>query len=109
MYISLLVRYNEIKFHNTPSPPAVGKYQTVKKNVTLTWRNYPFLSNVASGYELLFKQVDKVSPYTQILFTLRQTSASVNIDTSKDYELFVANLNIKDGMPGHFERILCKL
>ena len=101
--------YGEITFGDMFPPPAVQSYQTRNKSIALTWIDHPNPLEVAESYEILFKVVDKMVSYTQKQFTVPNRSVVVPIDTSKDYEIFVAYLDAKQRMPGHFERILCKL
>jgi hypothetical protein len=104
----LTVGYGKIKFENIFPPPAVQRYETLNKNIQLTWADHPRLREVAASYKILFKVADNVVPYTQKHFTVPKTSVLVPINTNKDYEIFVAYLDDRLGMPGHFVKISCK-
>ena len=102
------MRYGEITFGNMFPPPAVQSYQTLNKSIRITWRDNPNPLEVAGSYKILFKVVDKMVSYTEKHFAVPKISVDVGIDISKDYEIFVAYLDAEQGMPGYFQKILCK-
>ena len=113
IFFSLLVEFNEIRFQDIlPPPPAIRYSTTSEKRLDITWLPQGITSTErVSGYEFLFKP-----PNTKIAYNLfihpavqLQLTTSLTVDTSKDYEIFVAVLDADDGMPGYFQRILCKL
>jgi hypothetical protein len=106
----LTVGYGEIteNFENIFPPPAVQRYETLNKSIQLTWADHPSPREVAASYKIFFKVADNVVPYTQKNFTVPKTSVLVPINTNEDYEIFVAYLDDRLGMPGHFVKISCK-
>ena len=83
-------------------------YETIGQSVHLR-KQFPQnlqLIDAANGLKILYKRRDIEMPYFHTNHTT--VSVTLNIDTSKDYEFFVANLGAKDGMPGYFDRIICE-
>ena len=115
IFFSLLVEFNEIRFQDILPPPPGIRYSTIsEKRLNITWPPQVITGTErVSGYEFLFKPSNTkiaynlfIHPEVQLQLT---TITSLTVDTSKDYEIFVAVLDADNGMPGYFQRILCKL
>ncbi|XP_028411368.1 uncharacterized protein LOC114533935 isoform X1 [Dendronephthya gigantea] len=100
------VGYKDIRFQEILPPPADIVYQTIGQTVQLRKqriRNIE-LTDPSNAVKILYKQKDTEMAYLHNNHT--SLPATLNIDTSKDYEFLVANMEPKNGMPGYFDRIM---
>ena len=111
IFFSLLVEFNEIRFQDIlPPPPALRYSTTSEKRLDISWLPQVTTDTKrVSGYEFLFKRSNTKIAYNLFIYPGLQLTTNLTVDTSKDYEIFVAVLDADDGMPGYFQRILCKL
>ena len=108
IFFFFVVKFNDIRFQDILPPPPGITYITNGKSLELSWRA-PILAQSVSGFAILFKTSNTKTAYDLLLANLQSSFAKLNVDTSKDYEVFVAVLNAEDEMPGYFQRISCKL
>lgn len=61
------------------------------------------------GFEFLYKPTDSKVTYNHFHTQRGSTSALItDITVAKNYEIFIAALDLRSGLPGHFEKFDCK-